>query len=349
MALFAPPPKPKNPLAWHRILSPTASVKVSPICLGGISIGDSWSPVFGKNEDPDKLLNTYFNLGGNFIDTSNVYNSEDSERLIGEWMEKRDVRDQMVVATKYTAHYKVYDREKLPLQSNYTGNSVKSMYISVRDSLKKLRTDYIDILYVHWWDFATSVEEVMRHLHALIMARQVLYLGASDIPAWVVVKANMFAKANGLTPFSVYQGRWNAAYRDLEAEIIPMCEDQGMAIVSWASLGGGSLLSREQRERVEKEDGARKPRYGYSEHDLRVSEAMERIAEGKGSTLQAVVRTETPDPSSFYYRGTEILSLFTGTSLPLPTINIRLPHRRSPDRGARGSNARRSTNRTLRG
>ncbi|KAK5733465.1 hypothetical protein LTR17_009710 [Elasticomyces elasticus] len=154
----------------------------------------------------------------------------------------------MVLATKYSAGYKAYDRENTPMQTNYTGNSAKSMHM-------KLRTDYIDLLYVHWWGFDTSVEEVMRHLHTLIMSRQVLYLGASDIPAWVVVKVNMFAKANGLTPFSVYQGKWNAAYRDIEADIIHMAEDRGMAIVSWASLGGGALNTKEQREKAHLKDG----------------------------------------------------------------------------------------------
>ena len=101
-------------------------------------------------EDQGMAIVPWAALGGNFIDTANTYNSEDSERLIGEWMEKRGNRDQMVVATKYTAGYRAYNREKEPLQSNFTGNSAKSMHISVRDSLKKLRTDYIDILYVHW-------------------------------------------------------------------------------------------------------------------------------------------------------------------------------------------------------
>ncbi|GKT90056.1 norsolorinic acid reductase [Colletotrichum tofieldiae] len=243
MSFFEFPPKPKTALGWHRTLSPNAGVKVSPICLGGISIGDSWSSIFGKNEDPFKLLDAYFALGGNFIDTSNIYNSEDSEKLIGQWMEERGIRDQMVIGTKYTAGYRAHNREKEPLQSNFTGNSVKSMHISVRDSLKKLRTDYIDILYVHWWDWTTSVEEVMRGLHAHVMAKEVLYLGVSDTPAWVVVKANAYARANGLTSFSVYQGKWNVLLRDMEAEIIPMCEDQGMAIVSWASLGSGQLLT----------------------------------------------------------------------------------------------------------
>ena len=150
MSIFQPPPKPSSPLAYHRILSPTAGVKVAPISLGGISIGTSWSERYGKNESPNSLLDAYFDLGGNFIDTSNIYNTEDSEKLIGEWMERRGNRDQMVVATKYTAGYRSYNRENEPLQSNYTGNSAKSMYLSVRDSLKKLRTDYIDILYVHW-------------------------------------------------------------------------------------------------------------------------------------------------------------------------------------------------------
>lgn len=285
-SIFGPAPAPKTALGLHRILSPTAAVKVSPICLGGISIGSSWSGLFGENQKPFDLLDAYFGIGGNFIDTSNTYNSEDSERLIGEWMELRGVRDQMVVATKYTAGYKAYDRDNLPFQSNYTGNSAKSMHISVRDSLAKLRTDYIDLLYVHWWDFGTSVEEVMRGLHVLVMAQKVLYLGASDIPAWVVVKANAFARANGLTPFSVYQGKWNAAYRDMEAEIIPMCQDEGLAVVAWAALGGGALLSGDQRKMVENDPKARKA--FVDERSLQVSAVLEEIASKHKTSLQSV-------------------------------------------------------------
>ena len=150
MSFFESPPKPVSPLGYHRIFSPTAAVKVSPICLGGISIGSSWGEIFGENEDADRLLDAYYGLGGNFIDTSNTYNSEASEKLIGEWMEKRGVRDQMVIATKYSAGYRAYNRETEPLQSNFTGNSAKSMHVSVRDSLRKLKTDYVDIIYVHW-------------------------------------------------------------------------------------------------------------------------------------------------------------------------------------------------------
>ncbi len=153
MSLFQPPSKPSSPLANHRILSPTASVKVSPICLGGISFGNEWSELFGVSEEPFKLLDEFFALGGNFIDTANVYNNGQSEAHIGAWMKDRGVRDQMVIATKYSAHCRAGNRESEPLQSNFVGNSAKSMLVSVRESLKKLETDYIDILYVHWYVF----------------------------------------------------------------------------------------------------------------------------------------------------------------------------------------------------
>ncbi|KAL3486621.1 NADP-dependent oxidoreductase domain-containing protein [Aspergillus germanicus] len=288
MSLFQPPPKPTTPLGYHRVLSPTASVKVSPVCLGGISLGNEWSELFGTSEDPFALLDEFFALGGNFIDTANTYNNESSEKHIGEWMESRGLRDQIVLATKYSAGYRSYNRENEPMQSNFTGNSAKSLHVSVRDSLRKLRTDYIDILYVHWWDFATSVEEVMLHLHSYVMSKQVLYLGVSDTPAWVVVKANEFARKNGLTPFSIYQGRWNAAFRDMEAEIIPMCEDQGMAVVPWAALGGGLLLSAEQRRQREENLAGQKSFYDVGPKEIAISDALERIAVSKGTNVQAI-------------------------------------------------------------
>ncbi|KAL4974727.1 NADP-dependent oxidoreductase domain-containing protein [Aspergillus desertorum] len=269
MSFFEPPPKPATPLAFHRILSPTASAKVSPICLGGKSFGNERSELFGVSEDPFKLLYEFYSQGGNFIDTANVYNNEESEKHIGAWMEARGVRDQMVIATKYSAQYRSYNRENEPIQSNFVGNSAKSMFVSVRDSLKKLRTDYIDVLYVHWWGFATSVEEAIIHLHSFVMSKQVLYLGVSDTPAWVVIKANEFARTNGLTPFSVYQGRRNAAFRDMEAEIIPMCEDQ-------AEDGAG------------KKAAGQRSFYRTGPHELAVSDALEKVAVAKKTTLQAI-------------------------------------------------------------
>ena len=104
---------------------------------------------------------------------------------------------------------------------------MKSMHVSVDASLKKLRTSYIDILYLHWWDYTTSVEEVMNGLHNLVAQGKVLYLGVSDTPAWIVSKANQYARMAGKTPFSIYQGAWSIMQRDMERDIIPMAVEEG--------------------------------------------------------------------------------------------------------------------------
>ncbi|KAM3073124.1 hypothetical protein ACMFMG_008843 [Clarireedia jacksonii] len=163
---------------------------------------------------------------------------------------------------------------------------MKSMRASVEHSLTKLQTNYIDLLYLHWWDFTTSVEEVMHGLNNLITSGKVLYLGISDTPAWLVVKANSYARANGLRPFSVYQGKWNAGFRDMEREIIPMCRDQGMAIAPWAPLGQGRFKSAEARK-AGGEGSARAAQ--MSESDIKISEKLEEIAMKKGTNLHAIV------------------------------------------------------------
>jgi aryl-alcohol dehydrogenase-like predicted oxidoreductase len=105
----------------------------------------------GKADEPFEILDAFFKEGGNFIDTASVYQAEQSEMFIGEWMEKRGNRDQMVIATKYTAGWRAHKQEEEPMQTNFTGNSVKAMHVSVHDSLRKLKTDYVDILYMHWY------------------------------------------------------------------------------------------------------------------------------------------------------------------------------------------------------
>jgi aryl-alcohol dehydrogenase-like predicted oxidoreductase len=190
------------------------------------------------------------------------------------------------IATKYTTGFRGAHRDSEPIQSNFVGNSMKSMHISVNRSLKKLRTDYIDLLYVHWWDFTTSVEEVMHGLNALITAGKVLYLGVSDTPAWVVVKANDYARANGLRPFSVYQGKWNAGFRDMEREVIPMCRDQGMGIAPWAPVGAGRFKTAEARK---KEEAGSARGQNLTENDIKISDALEKVAKKKSATLHGVV------------------------------------------------------------
>jgi len=211
-----------------------------------------------------------------------MYQYGQSESWVGDWMEQRGNRDDIVVATKYTGGFQHHD---IP-QSTTIGNGMKSLLTTVRNSLKLLKTDYIDILYVHWWSFDTSVEEVMRGLHSLVLQNKVLYLGISDTPAWIVVKANDYAKQHGLTPFSVYQGKWNVACRDMEREIIPMCQDQGMGIAPWGVLAQGDIKTTSERA-AGKVEGGRISLHN-SEREEKVSEVLEKMAEEKNTTLRVL-------------------------------------------------------------
>ena len=230
-----------------------------------------------------EILDHFYESGGDFIDTANNYQSEQSETWIGEWMEKRGVRDQMVIATKFTTGFTTYKGfEKGMIHNNYGGNSTKSLHISLEASLKKLKTSYIDVLYLHWWDYTASIEEVMLSLNDVVRSGKVLYLGVSDTPAWIVSKANQYARDHGLRPFVVYQGLWNCAARDFERDILPMCHAEGMALAPWRALGGGQFKTKEQRE------DANTGRHNPSEKDLKMSEALEAVAKRKGTIITSV-------------------------------------------------------------
>ncbi|KAH8101113.1 Aldo/keto reductase [Cristinia sonorae] len=296
--VWSPAPEPKTKLGVYRQLAPNAGVHVSPIQLGAMSIGDQWHKIgMGdmSKEDSFKLLDAYYEAGGNFIDTANGYQDETSELFIGEWMEKRGARDQIVLATKYTTNYKRGEPASFGQKVHYTGNNVKSMLISVEASLKKLRTSYIDILYVHWWDYATSVEEVMNGLHTLVSQGKVLYLGISDTPAWIVAKANAYARYHGKTPFVIYQGLWSILRRDFEREIIPMALSEGMALAPWGVLGQGRIRTDEEearrRESGEKGRVMHGPQWERNENEKKISQALEKVAKEVGAKHVTSVAT----------------------------------------------------------
>ncbi|ORX85759.1 putative aryl-alcohol dehydrogenase Aad14 [Basidiobolus meristosporus CBS 931.73] len=303
MAEFMKPaPEPSTELGRYRILSSTAGIRVSPLQLGAGSIGDAWSEFMGSmdKETAFKMLDTYYDAGGNFIDTANNYQSEQSETWIGEWMAQRKNRDQIVIATKYTSDYKSHQlgKGKVP---NHSGNHKRSLHMSVRDSLLKLQTDWIDILYVHWWDHTTSIEEIMDSLDILVQQGKVLYLGISDTPAWIVSAANYYARSHGKTPFSIYQGRWNIMRRDFEREIIPMARHFGMALAPWDVLGGGKFQTKAAiAEREKRGEGLRSIfGKGQSEEEARMSEALAKVASEHGiESLTAIaiayVMSKTP-------------------------------------------------------
>ncbi|KAM5543257.1 hypothetical protein V8D89_003131 [Ganoderma adspersum] len=293
--IWAPPPLPSTKLGLYRQLSPLAGVHVSPLQLGAMSIGDKWESLgMGamNKESSLALLDAFYDAGGNFIDTANTYQDESSEELLGEWMEKRGIRDQIVLATKYTSNFKRAAKD-IAQKVHYTGNNVKAMHISVEASLKKLRTSYIDILYVHWWDYDTSVEEVMNGLHNLVTSGKVLYLGISDTPAWIVSKANLYARLTGKTPFVIYQGAWSILQRDIERDILPMARSEGLALAPFAVLAGGRLRTDEEEERRrqtgEKGRTILRPDWERTERERTLCKALEEVQKQVGAkSIQAV-------------------------------------------------------------
>jgi aryl-alcohol dehydrogenase-like predicted oxidoreductase len=284
--IFEPAPEPATELGRYRILSSTAGIRVSPLQLGAMSIGDAWSSFMGSmdKESSFKLLDAFVAAGGNFIDTANSYQDEQSETWLGEWMAARNNREQMVIATKFTTDYKSHALGK-GHAPNSCGNHRRSLNISLRDSLRKLQTDYIDVLYLHWWDHTTSIKEVMDSLHMLVQSGKVLYLGISDSPAWVVSAANTYAVEQGKTPFSIYQGRWNVMLRDFERDIIPMARHFGMALAPWDAIGSGKFQTKKSlEERRRKGEGLRSMMGDGSqtEDEVRMSEALAKVAEEHG-------------------------------------------------------------------
>ncbi|KAL6914113.1 hypothetical protein FSHL1_011786 [Fusarium sambucinum] len=295
MALPSAPP-PKSPLGRYRLLSPTASIWVSPICLGTMNFGNSWKELMGEcnQSTAESILDFYYEQGGNFIDTANNYQFQETERWVGEWMSKRGNRDEIVIATKYTTNFRAGPGNP-NIMVNFCGNGTKSLRTSVESSLKNLQTDYIDLLYVHWYDGSTTIPELMQSLNQLVLSGKVLHLGISDTPAWIVSKANEYARCNGLRQFSVYQGRWSASSRDFERDIIPMCRAEGMGIAPWGSLGGGKFKSEEQRNA---QDGRK---VEASEQEIRTSRVLESISNRKTTLITSVALAYVMHKTSYVF------------------------------------------------
>ncbi|KAK4453808.1 aryl-alcohol dehydrogenase [Podospora aff. communis PSN243] len=283
MEHFQPAPEPPTELGRYRVLCSSAGIRVSPLCLGAMSIGSAWSSWLGSmnKDDSFALLDAYFSSGGNFIDTANAYQYEQSETWLGEWMAARNSRDQIVLATKYTSDFRSHALGK-GNAVNFAGNHRKSLHLSVRESLKKLQTEYIDILYLHMWDFTTSIKEVMDSLQILVEQGKVLYLGVSDTPAWVVSAANTYALDHGKTPFVIYQGRWNVMLRDFEREIIPMARMFGMALAPWDVLGSGKFQTKKQLEERRARGEPLRVGAEQTEDEARMSEALYKVAQEHG-------------------------------------------------------------------
>ena len=216
----------------YRLLG-NSGLRVSELALGAMTFGTAEWGV--DKEESRRVYDGFREAGGNFIDTANVYADGRSESFLGEFL--AEDRPRIVLASKYTGITRRRD-------VNAAGNNRKNMMDSVHASLKRLRTDYLDLFWVHVRDFTTPIEEVMRGLDDLVRQGKVLYVGISDTPAWEVARANTLAELRGWTPFVGLQIRYSLLDRSAERELLPMAKRLDLAVTPWDTLGSGVLTGK---------------------------------------------------------------------------------------------------------
>ena len=213
-----------------------SGLRVSELCLGTMTFGDESGDGWGASrEESRRIFEAYAEAGGNFLDTANNYMGGNSERTLGELLGNE--RDRFVLATKYTAFTR-------PGDPNSGGNHRKSLVQSIDTSLERLRTDYVDLLWVHVWEGSTPVEEVMRALDDAVRSGKVLHVGISDVQAWVVAQANTLASLRGWTPFAALQIEYSLIQRTVERELVPMAGAFDLPVLAWGPLGRGLLTGK---------------------------------------------------------------------------------------------------------
>jgi aryl-alcohol dehydrogenase-like predicted oxidoreductase len=266
-------------LTAYRLLG-RSGLRVSPLALGTMTFGLDWG--WGAEQDEARrIFDAYVDRGGNFVDTANAYTNGSSERLVGEFAQGK--RGRLVISTKYTMATR-------PGDPNSGGNHRKSMIASVEESLRRLKSDYIDLLYVHQWDGLTPVEEILRGLDDLVRQGKVLYLGLSDIPAWQASRMQAIADLRGWTPFVALQSEYSLVERTSERDLIPMANEMGMGFMPWSPLANGVLSGKYSRADLGASqagiEGSRKAiagAYGsLSERSLAIAEVVGEVAREAG-------------------------------------------------------------------
>jgi aryl-alcohol dehydrogenase-like predicted oxidoreductase len=212
-----------------------SGLKVSELCLGTMGFGTA-TPWGIDKAASFEIMEAFAQAGGNFLDTANRYQDGMSEEIVGEFINQRD-RDYWVVATKYS----LYDNQTNP---NASGNNRKNMMRSVEQSLRRLNTDFIDVLYLHIWDWLTPMEEVLRGLDDLVRQGKVTYIAISDTPAWMVAKGQTMAELMGWSQFVALQVEYSLLQRTPERDLIPMARHFGLTLTPWAPLAGGALTGK---------------------------------------------------------------------------------------------------------
>jgi len=216
-----------------------SGLRVSRLALGTMNFGTGgFHAAYGKTEDEARaVFRRYLDAGGNFIDTADFYTAGQSEAILGGLIAEAGARERLVVTTKFT-------NSVVPGDPNAGGNGRKHMIRAVEESLRRLRTDYIDLFLLHTWDRITPVEEVLRTFDDLARAGKIRHAGLSDVPAWYAARAQTLADAHGLTPMVSLQLPYSLIDRAIEAEHVPAGQALGLGITAWSPLGGGFLTGK---------------------------------------------------------------------------------------------------------
>lgn len=221
-----------------------SGLRVSPFCLGCMTFGDEWKAVGTHEAESLDVLAAYLDAGGNFLDTANVYTMGHSEAIIGDYFAGSPLvaRDRVVIATKFCGNMH-------PGDPNGGGAGRKAIMHQLEDSLRRLRTDHIDLYWCHFHDPHTPIEETMRTLDDLVTSGKVRYVGLSDTPAWLVVQAQYEAMLRGWNPLCALQIEYSLAQRTVEADLMPMARAHGLGVTPWSPLRAGILSGKYRRDR----------------------------------------------------------------------------------------------------
>jgi aryl-alcohol dehydrogenase-like predicted oxidoreductase len=267
-----------------------SGLRVSELCLGTMTFGEDWG--WGASKDTSRqVFDTFVEAGGNFIDTANGYTDGSSETIVGELVAPD--RERFVVATKYSLPNHMSDRSNNP---NGSGNHRKNLMQSLEGSLKRLNTEYVDLFWLHAWDFTTPVEEVMRAFDDMVRQGKVLYIGVSDTPAWIVAEANTLARCCGWTPFVALQIEYSLVERTPERDLLPMAKAFDLAVTPWSPLAGGVLSGKYNQSNGNGQSSSRG--LNIPERSLQIAQVVGEIAQELGRSPAQValawIRAQSP-------------------------------------------------------
>lgn len=271
----------------HYVTLGRSGLRVSPLCLGAMTFGTEWG--IGVEEDESfAIIDAYLGRGGNFIDTANMYNKGHSEVILANYFKDRHgvgqqgakfpERDRVVIATKWLGNM-------FPGDPNGGGASRKAMIESVDHSLRRLGTDYIDLLWQHFWDRHTPIDETMRALDDLVTSGKVRYVGFSDTPAWVCAQAQTMAHFRGWSALIALQIEYSLIERTVEGELIPMAREMGMGVTPWSPLKGGILSGKYQKGTMPDEGRYQEDSQHLNDRTWAILDALAAIAEDRGCSV----------------------------------------------------------------